>query len=116
MKHPGTYYEWDKDDLLRFNQEWIQVAQLDIGDYSWTRADVWAHLPTGRLYWDADSGCSCYGPYDQHEDLRPLDNYITFRDAVGKHFEYESGIHDRLSQFLRAAEVAMKGRPAKVAQ
>lgn len=45
---------------------WEMVAELYGVGYSWGIACVWRDTTTGRLYGDTDSGCSCFGPFDEH--------------------------------------------------
>lgn len=56
IKHPYN-------DAERFEE----IAQVYLGGYSWGIAGVWRDKTTGRLYGDTDSGCSCYGPFDEAE-------------------------------------------------
>lgn len=51
------------NDAERFEE----IAQVYLGGYSWGIACVWRDKTTGRLYGDTDSGCSCYGPFDEAE-------------------------------------------------
>jgi antirestriction protein len=54
MKHP--YNDSDNFDT---------IALAEAGSYSWGIAGVWRHKVTGRLYGDTDSGCSCFGPFEE---------------------------------------------------
>lgn len=38
----------------------VQVFEAGEWDYEWSEFRAW-RAPSGRLYWYADSGCSCYG-------------------------------------------------------
>ena len=60
-KHPYN------DDTDRFEK----IAEVEKGGYSWGIACVFRDKLTGRLYGDTDSGCSCFGPFD--EDYGTLD-------------------------------------------
>lgn len=44
-----------------------KVAEVYCGGYSWGIAAVWRDKATGKLYGDTDSGCSCYGEWDEGE-------------------------------------------------
>lgn len=57
IKHPAL------DKTGRFEQ----IAEVESGGYEWGIATVWRDKATGKLYGDADSGCSCYGPWDAAE-------------------------------------------------
>lgn len=54
-KHPYN------DESGRFEK----IAEVYKGGYSWGIACVWKDNLTGRLYGDTDSGCSCFGPFDE---------------------------------------------------
>jgi hypothetical protein len=54
MKHPYN-------DTEHFEK----IAEVYLGGYSWGIACVFRDKTTGRLYGDTDSGCSCYGPFDE---------------------------------------------------
>lgn len=54
MKHPYN-------DSERFEK----IAEVYKGGYSWGIACVFRDKTTGRLYGDTDSGCSCFGPFDE---------------------------------------------------
>ncbi len=38
----------------------VEVFVTEQNDYEWSRFGTWK-APSGRFYWYADSGCSCYG-------------------------------------------------------
>jgi hypothetical protein len=43
---------------------WESIAEVFCGGYNWGIACVWRDKANGRLYGDTDSGCSCYGPFE----------------------------------------------------
>lgn len=99
---------------------WEEVALLEAGGYFWSIAGVWRDKTTGRLYGDTDSGCSCYGPFD--ESGYGASNYafgdlteITTRDQAASlvedlHGEEKVSTTER-QDFVRAVEVALsKGK------
>lgn len=55
-KHPYN------DESGRFEK----IAEVYLGGWFWGIACVWKDKLTGRLYGDTDSGCSCFGPFDEH--------------------------------------------------
>lgn len=93
---------------------WEEVAELYDGGYDWGIAAVWRDTTTGRLYGDTDSGCSCYGPFEEpghgagtFGDLIE----ITSRDqasALAERVYGEEGVSttDRLD-FVREVEIAL---------
>jgi hypothetical protein len=95
---------------------WEKVAELYAGGYSWDIACVWRDTTTGRLYGDTDSGCSCYGPFEEEgygasEYAEGDLTEITSRDqattmAESAHGEDGVSTTERLD-FVREVEVSL---------
>jgi hypothetical protein len=49
-----------------------QIAWLGWEDYEWSITVVWKDTNTGKLYLGDDSGCSCYGPWEDVHSLSDL--------------------------------------------
>lgn len=96
---------------------WEKVAELYGAGYSWDIACVWRDTTTGRLYGASDSGCSCYGPFEEG-DTHGGSEYtfgdlteITSRDqahALADSVQGEDGVSttERLD-FVREVEVSL---------
>lgn len=96
---------------------WESVAEVYCGGYSWGIACVWRDKSSGRLYGDTDSGCSCYGPFDEsgygasEYTLGDLTE-VTSRDDAGALLSGVSGEDGGPSttetlDFVRDVEVAL---------
>lgn len=51
----------------------IATVSDDNGTYQWAIVGVFRRQADGVLFWDADAGCSCYGPWTGTDlDPKPL--------------------------------------------
>ena len=70
------------------------VAEVDDKDasYSFNKMVVWRRDSDGKLFWAADSGCSCPSPFEGYnavEDLSPLpEKAEEFIDSLTRHESY----------------------------
>jgi hypothetical protein len=53
---------------MGFWDDYEVVDQLDDaeGDYSWSCVGILRRLSDGALFWAADGGCSCNGPWEDY--------------------------------------------------
>ena len=71
---PDVYYNPEEFGLK-------QLLHIDVGgSYEFDMFTVW-YDENGKLYWAADSGCSCPSPYEDYTSLDKLDTG-TRRDAI----------------------------------
>lgn len=87
------------------------VTELQSNDYQWYAIGVWREIATGRLFWATDSGCSCYGPWEDIKtgaDLDPLDYGALSRDVPNV---YETTPSERI-EFLKEVAEAMREQEA----
>jgi len=74
------------------------VGSVDLGSYDWCGLYVFQREADGALLWGTDSGCSCYGPFD-NEGAEALESvpvgYGTkwrawYRDNARSYGEFDS--------------------------
>ncbi len=90
-RHPGGGYKdygpsAEGDKQLRASH-WEDVAELSSGSgYDWDTIEVWRRKSDGKLLYEQDAGCSCYGPWESSSvgDLIELTDYRAFRDYVNE--------------------------------
>jgi hypothetical protein len=49
----------------RFDLEKVDSLDQDDLSYEYNTLVVWRHIPSGRLYWAHDQGCSCPTPFEE---------------------------------------------------
>jgi hypothetical protein len=63
---------WEKDIYYnpeKFGLEEVGEARELDTMYDHAEFVVWRHLETGDLYYGESAGCSCYGPFEDVDDL-----------------------------------------------
>ena len=83
------------------------VEDLVTEDYSWSAVGVFRRKSDGALFWATDSGCSCYGTWEQitEADLTP------FRDSKLMEFREDvKGVATEVEelQFIRDMEALLR--------
>lgn len=83
--HPGSYGGNDDYEL---------VAEFDASEsYEFDHYGVWRRKSDGRVFFDHDSHCSCYGDYESGRvgDMRELDatTFRSFRDELHGWYGWE---------------------------
>ena len=58
-----------------------EVARVGWEDYEWSITVVWKDTNTGKLYLGDDSGCSCYGPWEDVNSLASLVQLTSVEEA-----------------------------------
>ena len=102
----NPYYNPEKLDLE------ILCTLDEAISYEFNMLVVWRHLPTGKLYWATDSGCSCPTPFENHcslDSLNSLGNvteWMSFERAVR---DFPVPAHER-QDLLSKARRGFKGR------
>jgi hypothetical protein len=84
------------------------VILVDEGGYNWSAVGVF-RAKDGRLYWGADSGCSCSSPFDGRTsvDLEPLT-----RDNMQEAIDEVRRVTDSVGEvtsFIEELEALLKG-------
>lgn len=89
MSNP--YYDSDSDLVL--------VGEVDPREaYQFDTVAVWKSKTTGKLVWDADSGCSCPTPFDNF-DPKPLpETWADFERTVNENGADPTDRHALLEQ------------------
>lgn len=89
---PDVYYQPEGFGLEPFGE--VDVA----GSYEFDIIAVWRHKETGRLYWGADSGCSCPSPFESTTALESLkvlpETLLELEAALKGHRPYCYGSDD----------------------
>ena len=81
-EHPNPYHHPEKFDLTLIHTLDERLS------YEFNMLLVWEHKD-GRLFWAADSGCSCPDPFEDYSTLESL-NPITQQTF----FEFEKAVTD----------------------
>lgn len=71
--------------------------------YSWGTFGVWSK--GHQLFWDADSGCSCNGPWEMGVDPTPA-TLDEIRQEVRERSDWEG--RDATEEFIREIEEAVR--------
>ncbi len=69
----------------------VEVFAAGEGGYEWSEFVAW-QAPSGRLYWFADSGCSCNGYGDNFSTVADFSDGD--RDALERAFRAWAGEND----------------------
>lgn len=69
----------------------VEVFTAGEGGYEWSEFVAW-RAPSGRFYWFADSGCSCYGYGDGFTAVADFSDGD--RDALERAFREWAGGND----------------------
>ena len=78
-----SYGDWYYKDLKE--QATLILSHESLGGYEWDTVEIWERHSDGRLFLAADSGCSCNSMgdgFDSFEDMRPITNFDTVRQAL----------------------------------
>ncbi len=61
--------------------------------YEWSLFDIWIEEKTGEYYWYEDAGCSCYGPYENVDDINEFEHGRGAQAVAAYHSYRESYDH-----------------------
>ena len=86
------------------------VADLEMREPDWDfdLVAVWKHTETGRLYWAADSGCSCPTPFEDYTSLDKLTPLSSENYDELKRYVASCTSSGKRAAFLRKVRTALK--------
>lgn len=67
----NVYYEPEK-----FNLQIIGMMEENLS-YAFHMLVSWQHIPSGRVFWREDSGCSCPSPFEDEHFASPDNTSLT---------------------------------------
>ena len=74
-----------------------EVARVGWEDYEWSITVVWKDTNTGKLYLGDDSGCSCYGPWEDVTSLASLVQLTSVEEARPFIEQYDNDLRSLLA-------------------
>lgn len=112
MNGSAVYYEWPKEGQPR---QFQVLACIDDPNscYSFDYFFVFQHVPSGRVFYGQDSGCSCPSPFENDHWNSPDDTSFTeitkvnLDDAIKALWDHYRD-HSSLQDEKRTAETAIR--------